>query len=556
MISKSSIEQLKAVVDIVDVISYYLPLKKNGANYTALCPFHDEKTPSFSVSAPKQIYHCFGCGAGGDAIKFVMEYEKLDYKEAIEKLATIFNFTLSYEKGSGGRDFSKVLDQINNFFKHELFNNQKALDYLKSRGISESSIEKFEIGFAPSSAKFMNFLQNKSLLVGDVMKAGVIINTQKGYYFRFEDRLMFPIFTPFGKLVGFGGRTLGEHQAKYLNSPQSPIFNKSKLLYGYSQAKDEVYKTNQIILTEGYLDVIMLHQAGFKNAVASLGTALNMGHIPLLKKGEPEVIMAFDGDSAGVNAAFKASTLLSKNAISGKVALFGEGKDPADMVKEDKISQLKMIFEKAPTLESFVIKQIVSKYDLSNPTLKQKAYIETLEYLKTLPEFLAQNSLELLSFTLKLPFKKAQNDLFKLTKKRAFDEPKRSIGLRSLDLLEASIIKACYEKEELLEFVLDLVDESFFKNHKEEFEALLQGEKESSKLNSIVLNPIILMPDYESLKINVGKLIENRCLEDIQKLKSLNLDGAKKEFKIKEIQLKLQKLKKGEIVAYEGIGTI
>ncbi|MFP4333631.1 MAG: DNA primase, partial [Campylobacterales bacterium] len=444
MISKSSIEQLKAVVDIVDVISYYLPLKKNGANYTALCPFHDEKTPSFSVSAPKQIYHCFGCGAGGDAIKFVMEYEKLDYKEAIEKLATIFNFTLSYEKGSGGRDFSKVLDQINNFFKHELFNNQKALDYLKSRGISESSIEKFEIGYAPSSAKFMNFLQNKSLLVGDVMKAGVIINTQKGYYFRFEDRLMFPIFTPFGKLVGFGGRTLGEHQAKYLNSPQSPIFNKSKLLYGYSQAKDEVYKTNQIILTEGYLDVIMLHQAGFKNAVASLGTALNMGHIPLLKKGEPEVIMAFDGDSAGVNAAFKASTLLSKNAISGKVALFGEGKDPADMVKEDKISQLKMIFEKAPTLESFVIKQIVSKYDLSNPTLKQKAYIETLEYLKTLPEFLAQNSLELLSFTLKLPFKKAQNDLFKLTKKRAFDEPKRSIGLRSLDLLEASIIKACY----------------------------------------------------------------------------------------------------------------
>ena len=365
MISKQSIENLKNHIDIVEVISSYLPLKKNGANFKACCPFHGEKTPSFVVSPQKQIYHCFGCHAGGDALKFVMEFEKLSYVEAIEKLAFILNFSLEYEQKEQTSKFdSKILDEINHFFKQNFEKNETTKNYLKDRGVFESLIEKFEIGYAPSSKELINYIKNNFLNISDAKDFGVVEMGENGYYSRFVDRIIFPIFSQNNKIVGFGGRTLGSHQAKYINSPQTILFNKSKLLYGYNLAKTQIYKQNEIIVTEGYLDVIMLHQAGFSNAVATLGTALTIEHLPLLKKGEPKVVLAYDGDNAGIAAALKASILLSQHNIFGGVVIFDNGLDPADMVKNNQINELEKLFANPTPFSNFVIAQIAQKSNL------------------------------------------------------------------------------------------------------------------------------------------------------------------------------------------------
>ena len=303
MITKNSIENLRNTIDIVDILSGYIQVKKSGANFKACCPFHGEKTPSFVISPAKQIYHCFGCGVGGDAIKFVMEFEKLSYPEALEKVAMLSNFSLEYDDNYKKQDYS-VIEKLNEYYQKLLSQNETVNNYLKERGISSFSIEKFELGFAPSSNETVNYLKNNFLNLADAKDFGLIDYGQNGVYSRFIDRITFPIYSANGQLVGFGGRTISGHSAKYINSPQTKYFNKSKLLYGYNIAKEHIFKEHTIIVTEGYLDVIMLHQAGFKTAVATLGTALTSEHLPLLKRSESKVILAYDGDSAGQYAAF------------------------------------------------------------------------------------------------------------------------------------------------------------------------------------------------------------------------------------------------------------
>ncbi|NQY93645.1 MAG: DNA primase, partial [Campylobacteraceae bacterium] len=376
MITKSSIENLQNNLDVVDVISQFLEIKKAGANFKACCPFHGEKTPSFVISPSKQIYHCFGCGVGGDSIKFVMEYEKLNYPEALEKLASMVNVQLEYDNKNEKRQDIKVLESVNQFYQKLFVSNNTAKQYILNRGISEFSIEKFEIGYAPTSGDTINYLKSNFLNLADAKDLGVIDTGTNGLYSRFIERITFPIYALNGKIVGFGGRTITGHNAKYVNSPQTKVFNKSRLLYGYNLAKEKIYKNNQIIITEGYLDVIMLHQAGFDNAVATLGTALTADHLPILKRGEPQVIVAYDGDKAGLNAAYKASIMLSHSEFEGGVVIFGEGKDPADMVKEGKVEELNTMFNNSQNFIPFVIDSIVNKYDLTEPLNKQKALKE------------------------------------------------------------------------------------------------------------------------------------------------------------------------------------
>lgn len=555
MIAKDSIEQLKATVDIVDVVSHYLTLKKAGSNYSAVCPFHDEKTPSFTVSPQKQMFYCFGCGAGGDSITFVKDYEHLSYPEAIEKIASLFNFTLRYEKG-GGRDYSKVLEHLNAFFRQELFKNQTALDYLKKRGVTDASIEKFQIGYAPPTPKVMEYLRSKAFPPDDAIKSGVLIQNDRGYYFRFEDRITFPIATPFGKIVGFGGRTLGNHKAKYLNSPQSALFNKSKLLYGFNLAKDTIHKQKEVIITEGYMDTLMLAQAGYTNTVATLGTALNTGHIPLLKKDDIRVTLSYDGDSAGANAAFKVANLMLQHSIEGSVVLFGQGNDPADLVSQNRLDELRNLFtNKLPFLE-FIVKTICGRYDISNPHQKQKAYNETITTLKHFPVFVAEEGANLLSILLKVNAKTTLGELGRGKKEPSRELQQANIVKKRLNILEAGIIKACYEDTEILDYVIDIIDESFFSTHKEEFRAVLEGDTERSDVRNILLSPLVLTSNHESIKKNVTKLIELRALNDIDTLKKSGLTKEKVEFKIKEIQGILQKLKRGEIVIYESTGAL
>ena len=376
MIDNASIESLKSSIDIVDVVGSYIELKKAGANYKANCPFHGEKTPSFVVSPSKQIYHCFGCGAGGDSIKFMMEIEKLSYPEAIEKLASMYNFSLLYTKGSSDYSESRrLLESVQKWYVKNLDLNESAKKYLHDRGVSNSSIETFEIGYVAKGQEVMHFLTSNLFPMPKAEEAGIIALGERGeFYARLVERITFPIYSSNGSIVGFGGRTLGNHPAKYINSPQTRLFNKSRLLYGYHRAKDRIYANKKLIVCEGYLDVIMFHQAGFGEAVATLGTALTTEHLPLLRKGAPRIILAYDGDKAGVAAALKAAQMLSAGGFDGAVVLFPDGQDPADMIAKGRSEDVARLLREATPLIPFVIETISRSYDLSDPRAKEAAF--------------------------------------------------------------------------------------------------------------------------------------------------------------------------------------
>jgi len=391
MISQDSIEGLKSRLDILDVISNYIEVKKAGANFKAVCPFHDEKSPSFVISPQKQIYHCFGCGAGGDAIKFVMEYEKLNYPDAIEKLAEQNNYALHYtDNKNPQKQRSQLMEKLSQWYQGLLNTKPEALAYLKERGVSVASIEKFGIGYAPDSFATIRFIKSNQFSMREAVDLGVAGSEGGREYARFIERITFPIHAPNGASVGFGGRTITGHQAKYVNSPQTALFNKSRLLYAYDLAKQAIYKHKEIIITEGYLDVVMLHQAGFNQAVATLGTALTQEHLPLLRKGEPRIIMAYDGDSAGRAAALKASKLLSAGGFDGGVVIFEGGQDPADMVHTGQIDTLNAMFHAPKPFIEFVLEEMLRNYDLRNPKAKEQALHETIGYLKSLSPLLQE----------------------------------------------------------------------------------------------------------------------------------------------------------------------
>ena len=542
MINKDSIENLKNHIDIVDTISQFLQLKKSGANFKACCPFHGESTPSFVVSPAKQIYHCFGCGVGGDSIKFVMEYEKLSYPEAVEKLASMNNFSLVYDNTDEKKQDTKVIEEINKFFQKNFVNNKVAKDYIKDRGIFESSIEKFEIGFAPSSQETINFLKSNFLNLADAKELGIIDSGTNGLYSRFIDRITFPIYSLNSSLVGFGGRTISGHTAKYINSPQTKIFNKSRLLYGYNLSKEKIYKKKEIIITEGYLDVIMLHQAGFDNAVATLGTALTKEHLPVLKRGEPKVIVAYDGDNAGLNAAFKASQLMAHNDFEGGVVIFEKGFDPADMVKDGRVEELNKIFSNPKPFVPFTIDYIISQFDLNDPQNKQKALFDVNEFLNTLNPIYHDEYKRYIAQKLNI-----RENLIKV---KNSTNKSNNIELSKINIGELCIIKAILNDKQRLSRVLDIIDSSMFEYHKSEFEILLNNVNDE-RLNSIVLNE--RLEDYSDERLNaellilLGKFYSNKLNEVLyDKTYTFN----EKSSLIRKIKDNIATLKSGKLISY------
>lgn len=542
MIKKESIENLKNHLDVVDVISQFLELKKSGANFKACCPFHGETTPSFVVSPAKQIYHCFGCGVGGDSIKFVMEYEKLSYPETIEKLASMYNFNLDYEDNIEKKQDTKILEEVNKYYQKLFVNNENVKDYIHKRGISEFSVEKFEIGYAPVSMDTINFLKSNHYNLNDAIDLGVIDNGTNGLYSRFIERITFPIYSITGKLVGFGGRTITGHNAKYVNSPQTKLFNKSRLLYGYHLAKEQIYKKNQIIVCEGYLDVIMLHQAGFNTAVATLGTALTAEHLPLLRRGEPKVILAYDGDKAGLAAAFKASVMLSQSEFEGGVIIFADGLDPADMVHNGKINELNEIFLNPISFIPYAIDYIISKYEINDPNQKQKALTEANEYLKTLSLLNQDEYKRHLAQKLNI-----RENLVKISsnKQRTYET-----NLTKIDIAELCIIKSILEKPKRLDSVLDIVDSSMFEVHKNEFELLLT-DIENISLNSIVLNEKLENYDDERLNQELLTLVYKFYTNKLTAISYDNsLDFKQKANLIRKIKDNIYQLKLGKLVSY------
>ncbi len=543
MITKDSIENLKNQLDVVDVISQFIELRKAGANFKACCPFHGEETPSFVVSPSKQIYHCFGCGVGGDAIKFVMEYEKLSYPETLEKLASMSNVNLDYENTNEKRLDLKPLEQVNKFYQKLFVSNSKSKEYIKSRGIFESSVEKFEIGYSPVSGDTINFLNSNYINLANAKELGIVDTGTNGLYSRFIERITFPIYSLNGKIAGFGGRTITGHNAKYVNSPQTKVFNKSRLLYGYNLAKESVYKKSEIIVTEGYLDVIMLHQAGFTNSVATLGTALTKEHLPLLKRGEPKVIVAYDGDKAGLKAGFKAATMLSHSDFEGGVIIFDDGVDPADMVKDGKIEELNNIFSKPQPFIPFVLDYIIQNYDLNDPSSKQKALNEANEYLKTLTPIFQDEYKRYLAQKLNI-----RENLIKTVHSPVIN---RSANLTKIDIAELCIIKAILEDHNRLQIVLDIIDISMFEFHKYEFELLTQDINNPS-LNSILLNE--KLEDYDDERLNSEirvLLMKFYTLKLNTVLYNTTMNFREKTILIRKIKDSIYQLKKGKLIRYD-----
>ena len=537
MIAKSSIENLKNNLDVVDIISQFIEVKKSGANFKACCPFHGEKTASFVISPSKQIYHCFGCGVGGDSIKFIMEFEKLSYPEALEKLSSMVNFTLEYDNNHQNTDY-KVIEKLNEYYEKLLIHKKDAYEYLISRGISSFSIEKFEIGFAPESKDTLNFLKNSFLNLSVAQEFGLIDSGQNGLYSRFIDRITFPIYSLSSKLVGFGGRTISGHNAKYINSPQTKHFNKSRLLYGYNLAKQGIYKKKQIIITEGYLDVIMLHQAGFDNAVATLGTALTNDHLPMLSRGEPNIILAYDGDKPGLNAAYKASVMLSQRSYEGGVVIFGDGLDPADMVQNGEQEKLNIMFSQTKPFVEYVIDSIVLKYDLTNPNQKQKSLQEINEYIKTLNELIQQEYSSYIASLLNI------NEKFVKTKDFNIKNLSPQKKLLNIDIAELSIIKTLLEHKEFVPLVKN-IDTNIFENHKYELDIVLNhGDLE--QLRGLLLQEELKIYNKNELNSQLLLLLipyYNKYLQEVSR--DSNLKFKYKSRKIREIQEKIVELKKG-----------
>ena len=489
MIDPKSIEKLKNQIDIVDIIEHFLPVKKMGSSYKCVCPFHDDKNPSMSISQSKQIFHCFACKAGGDAIKFVMDYEKLTYPEAIERIASLVNFSLEYtnDKAPTQKENKHILEKANAFYRSEFFKHEAAVRYIYSRGINDAMIEKFELGWAGDSASTIRLLQNENIEPKEALEVGIVKQNEKGIYASFIERITFPIYSHTTRLVGFGGRTISDHPAKYVNSPQSAVFDKSKLLYGYHLAKQSIFEKKQIIITEGYLDVIMLHYAGFTNAVAVLGTALTTSHLPLLKRGEISVVLCFDGDGAGINAAIKSSRLLSQNEIDGSVVIIKGGADPADMVFAGRSEELKEMFDSGTELGEFYIEQIVKKYDISRPVQKQKCLEEIMEFTNSLKSVIANSYENLVANLLKIEVGtfSLSNQRHSSTQSQNFTNANRQTEQNlqkktKTDILEFSILKSMLANKGYETIVLNELEEKFFLHHKNYFQAALAPKIEAN----------------------------------------------------------------------------
>ena len=373
--SSEVIEEVVSRNDIVDVISGYIKLKKSGSSYVGLCPFHNEKSPSFSVSGTKQMYHCFGCGVGGNVITFVMEYENYTFPEAVKMLADRAGIALPVMDYSGEdrreRDIKTKLLEINKiaatFYYHQLKSpaGQSGLDYLKKRQLSDKTINTFGLGYAPQLTGDLYRMLKEKGYDDELLKESGLFTYEKGIREKFWNRVIFPIMDINNKVIGFGGRVMGDGKPKYLNSPETKLFDKSKNLYGLNVARSS--RKNNLIICEGYMDVISMHQAGFNQAVASLGTALTPGHARLMKRYTDNVLITYDSDEAGVKAALRAIPILKEAGLSTKVINMRPYKDPDEFIKALGTEAFQERIDKAENSFMYEIGIIEKNYNRSDP---------------------------------------------------------------------------------------------------------------------------------------------------------------------------------------------
>lgn len=399
MYSREIIDEVISRNDIVDVISRHVSLKKSGSSYQGLCPFHSEKSPSFSVSPTRQLYHCFGCGVGGNVITFVMEYEHCSFLEAVNILAERVNMelpTISYNNDEKiERDIKAKLFDINKaaaiFYYKQLRqeNGKIGMSYLIKRGLSPETIHEFGLGYAPQNASLYRFLKDKGY-DDDILKESGLFTYERGIHDKFWNRVMFPIMDYNNRVIGFGARVMGDAKPKYLNSPETKLFDKSRNLYGLNVAKN--YGKNNLIICEGYMDVIALHQAGFHQAVASLGTSLTSGQARLLKRYSDTILITYDSDEAGVKAALRAIPILKEEGLSVKVIHMQPYKDPDEFIKGLGAKAFQERIDRAENSFMYEIGIIEKRYDRGDPEAETNFEREVAAKLVQFPERLEREN--------------------------------------------------------------------------------------------------------------------------------------------------------------------
>ncbi len=466
------LQDIKDRLDIAEVISSYIPIKKSGVNFKAVCPFHNEKTASLMISPSKQIWHCFGCGEGGDVFGFVMRYENLEFRDALKILAEKAGVTLPQYSGKSGaeKDVAEQLVRINafaaEFYSRLLWSKQgeEALAYLRNRGLTDDTIKQWQLGYALNDFHALEkALISKNVKIDLLVQAGVSVKNETGQvYDRFRDRITFPVTNYQGNVVGFSARSLKEtSEAKYINSPETEIYNKSKILFGLSKAKDAIRKQSEVILVEGQLDVISSHQAGFTNVVASSGTALAEPQLVILGRLTKNLKFCFDEDAAGAIATKRAAGMALLQGFQIKILVLGGGKDPDELIRKDKSLWQKAI-ETSPRLLDYYIEQGLTKHSAGSLELSQYASQTLIPLLKFIPDILERDH-----YVKKISDDYVIKEQTIRQKLERIDEPVLTVAPQQagapalINLLEKEVLGALLQYPELFSLVkteLDLKD--------------------------------------------------------------------------------------------------
>ena len=403
IIPQDFIELVRSSTDIVNVVSGYVPLKASGKSFKGLCPFHNEKTPSFHVNPERQIFHCFGCNEGGDAFKFLMLYDKLSFVESVEQLAGRAGLQVPRRSGQSGQSglaekehqersvLLRIQDEAAKFFQEQLHHSPegaRGIAYLRKRDFTDDTIRDYGIGLAPDQwSSLLDHLTKKGARAELIERAGLAIprKSGQGHYDRFRNRVMIPIASEMGRTIAFGGRILGDGEPKYLNSPESPIYNKSSVLYGFHRAKDAIRKQGTAILMEGYMDCLQAYQAGVKNTVASCGTSLTSGHARLLKRYTDKIVVNFDPDDAGMRAARRSIDLLLEEGFDVGVLTLPDGLDPDNFIRAHGREDYEKLVSEATSFIAFLIQEASKRYDVGTPRGKAALLDDVLPVIGKIP---------------------------------------------------------------------------------------------------------------------------------------------------------------------------
>ena len=575
-IPEHTIEEIRNSASIVDVISSYVQLRKRGKNFIGLCPFHEEKTPSFTVSEEKQIFNCFGCQTGGNIFKFLMEYKSISFIEAVQEVAEIIGITLNFneEKFSSAESELEKYYELNvfaaKFFSDNLLSSEAgeiARDYLKKRNIKTQTQKLFGLGYALNGwDSFLHHAENNSINLDDAKLLGLIDSKDEGkYYDKYRGRIIFPIFSPNGRVIAFGGRVFQgeENVAKYLNSPESSIYLKRKSLYGLFHAKDEIRKSNKAIMVEGYMDLIALYQHGIKNVVASSGTALTDDQVRLLSRYTKNIVVIFDADDAGTKAAMRSIEILLKQDFDVNMLSLPEGEDPDSFINEFGKEHFEEFLHGAknflefqttqfesegmfenPTTEAEAIRALVKTASFVNDELKRNLLIRSISRKFNLREKLLESELEKYLAQNRRFSSRTTNRIIKNgkpTSKTLSDDDRRLV------YLEKELIELLFEgNNEIINMIFDalspedftnkslshlakIVNESYLKGNFETASIVekIEDEKLKNYVLSISLGDHQISSNWDKLSNSgkVGKDPLNYAIDTLKKYQILKIDN-------------------------------